>query len=88
MFRQLFGLPLPLGRPAYLFALSGKSCRYNPLVPGGYSAKKDRIIELRDWSEDHYRKLAEGYMQTVFKVLDADGSHSPRPFAVSLYPTS
>ena len=59
------------GRPGYLFALSGESCRYNPLASGGYSAKKDRIIELREWSEDHYRKLAEGYMQTVFKVLEA-----------------
>ena len=59
------------GRPAYLFAMRGESCRYNPLVAGDYSAKKDRIIELRDWSEDHYRKLAEGYLQTVFKVLAA-----------------
>jgi hypothetical protein len=61
------------GRPAYLFSLAGPSCRYNPLASGGYSAKKDRIIELREWSEDHYRKLAEGYMQTVFKVLEAVG---------------
>ncbi len=58
------------GRPAYLFAMNGDSCVYNPLASGGYSAKKDRIVELREWSEDHYRKLAEGYMQTVFKVLD------------------
>ena len=61
------------GRPAYLFAMNGDSCVYNPLASGGYSAKKDRIVELREWSEDHYRKLAEGYMQTVFKVLDASG---------------
>lgn len=61
------------GRPAYLFAMNGKSCVYNPLASGGYSAKKDRIVELREWSEDHYRKLAEGYMQIVFKVLEATG---------------
>ncbi|NJO38906.1 MAG: type IV secretion system DNA-binding domain-containing protein, partial [Rhizobiales bacterium] len=61
------------GRPAYLFAMTGDSCRYNPLSSGGHSARKDRIIELRDWSEDHYRKLAEGYLQMVFKVLDACG---------------
>ncbi len=59
------------GRPAYLFSMTGDGCRYNPLAAGGYSAKKDRIIELREWSEDHYRKLAEGYLQTVFKVLAA-----------------
>jgi len=61
------------GRPAYLFAMNGESIVYNPLASGGYSAKKDRIIELREWSEDHYRKLSEGYMQLVFKVLDACG---------------
>ena len=59
------------GRPAYLFAMNGDSCAYNPLASGGYSAKKDRIVELREWTEDHYRKLAEGYLQLVFKVLDA-----------------
>ena len=51
------------GRPAYLFAMNGESCAYNPLASGGYSAKKDRIVELREWTEDHYRKLAEGYLQ-------------------------
>ena len=61
------------GRPAYLFAMHGESCLYNPLSSGGFSAKKDRIIELREWSEDHYREIAEGYMQLVFKVLDACG---------------
>jgi hypothetical protein len=53
--------------------MTGDSCRYNPLAAGGYSARKDRIIELRDWSEEHYKKLAEGYLQMVFKVLDACG---------------
>ncbi|MDH3771006.1 MAG: DUF853 family protein, partial [Nitrospirota bacterium] len=71
--QSVIGYARSQGRPAYLFALCGASCRYNPLASGGFSAKKDRIIELRDWSEDHYRKLAEGYMQTVFKVLEAVG---------------
>lgn len=59
------------GRKFYLFSMVGKSCRYNPLATGGYTSKKDRIIELREWSEDHYRKIAEGYLQTVFKILRA-----------------
>ena len=71
--RQVMAYARAQGRPAYLFAMNGNSCVYNPLASGGYSAKKDRIVELREWSEDHYRKLAEGYMQTVFKVLDACG---------------
>ena len=64
------------GRPAYLFAMNGDSCLYNPLADGGFSSKKDRIIGLREWSEDHYLKLAEGYMQTVFKVLEVCNVHT------------
>jgi len=44
---------------------------YNPLSTGDFTSKKDRIIALREWSEDHYRILAEGYLQTAFKVLEA-----------------
>lgn len=57
------------GRPFYLFSMLGESVRYNPLACGGITSKKDRIVELRTWSEDHYRKIAEGYLQTVFSVL-------------------
>lgn len=56
--------------PCYLFSMLGKSLKYNPIALGGFTSKKDRIVELRDWSEDHYRKIAEGYLQTVFKVLN------------------
>ena len=71
--RQVMAYAEARERPAYLFAMNGESCVYNPLASGGYSAKKDRIVELREWSEDHYRKLAEGYLQLVFKVLDECG---------------
>ena len=71
--RQVMAYAEDRGRPIYLFAMNGESCAYNPLASGGYSAKKDRIVELREWSEDHYRKLAEGYLQLVFKVLDTCG---------------
>lgn len=59
------------GRPAWLFGLLDNSASYDPLDSGGFTSKKDRIIELREWSEAHYKKLAEGYLQAVFKVLDA-----------------
>ncbi|MCK5385379.1 MAG: DUF853 family protein, partial [Alphaproteobacteria bacterium] len=60
-------------RPVSIFAMNGESCAYNPLAVGGFTSKKDRIIELREWSEEHYKKLAEGYLQSVFKVMDACG---------------
>lgn len=60
---------LAQGAPFYLFSMVGDSLKYNPIAFGGFTSKKDRIVELRHWSEDHYRKLAEGYLQTVFKLL-------------------
>ena len=58
------------GIPFYLFSMMGPSLHYNPIAFGGFTSKKDRLIELRHWSEDHYRKLAEGYLQTVFYLLE------------------
>lgn len=57
-------------RPVSIFAMRGPSMAYNPLATGGFTSKKDRIIELREWSEEHYKKLAEGYLQSVFKVME------------------
>lgn len=56
--------------PCYIFSMIGDSVKYNPISFGGFTSKKDRIVELREWSEDHYKKLAEGYLQTVFKILE------------------
>ena len=61
------------GRPVSIFAMNGASCAYNPLACGGFTSKKDRVIELREWTEEHYKKLAEGYLQSVFKVMDTCG---------------
>lgn len=58
------------GRNVAVFAMHGESIAYNPLATGGFTSKKDRIIALREWSEEHYKKLAEGYLQTVFKVME------------------
>lgn len=57
-------------RKSYVFKMQGESAHYNPIASGGITSKKDRIIELRTWSEDHYRKIAEGYLQTIFQLLE------------------
>ena len=59
------------GKNVSVFAMKGDSMAYNPLASGGFTSKKDRIIELREWTEEHYKKLAEGYLQSVFKVMEA-----------------
>ncbi len=43
---------------------------YDPLANGGYTELKDKIISLKDeWSSDHYRSIAEDYLQATFEVL-------------------
>jgi len=57
-------------RKCHVFKMQGQSAHYNPIASGGITSKKDRIIELRTWSEDHYRKIAEGYLQTIFQLIE------------------
>jgi len=60
-------------RPFYLFSMIGTSMKYNPLSTGGYTALKDKLISLSDWTEEHYKKMAERYLQTAFKVFQLSG---------------
>lgn len=57
-------------RKFYLFSMVGDSCAYNPLASGGFTAKKDRLVELRTWSEEYYRKIAENYLQVVLSIME------------------
>lgn len=57
------------GRKFYGFNC-GNYINYNPLKTGGYTELKDKIISLKDeWSSDHYKSIAEDYLQTTLKVL-------------------
>ncbi len=48
----------------------GNLLAYDPLASGGYTELKDKIISLKDeWSSDHYRTIAEAYLQTTLEVL-------------------
>jgi conjugal transfer pilus assembly protein TraD len=60
-------------RPFYLFSMMGTSMKYNPLATGGYTALKDKLISLSEWTEEHYKKMAERYLQTAFKVFQLSG---------------
>ena len=57
-------------RMACVFSMREGGVTYNPLAVGGFTSKKDRIVELREWTEEHYKKLAEGYLQCVFKIME------------------
>lgn len=57
------------GRPFFGFNC-GNTLPYDPLANGGYTELKDKIISLKDeWSSDHYRSIAEDYLQATFEVL-------------------
>ena len=61
------------GKAGRLFSMTGDSVTYNPLYAGNFTSKKDRIIQIREWSEPHYKTLCEGYLQMVFSVLEKVG---------------
>ncbi len=52
----------------------GNYLAYDALANGGYTELKDKIISLKDeWSSDHYRSIAEDYLQATFEVLLRSG---------------
>src|SRR5207248_8243635 len=58
------------GRPFALFTVRGQQ-HWNPLAEGDPTALKDKLIGLEAWSEPHYKRAAERYLQSVFSVLAA-----------------
>ena len=46
-----------------------ESMHYNCLRHGGFTELKDKIINIFDWSEEHYKLQAERLLQGAFKLL-------------------
>ncbi len=61
------------GRKFYLFSMRGDSWHYNPLARGGFTELKDKLISLTEWTEEHFKKMAERYLQLVFRCFAATG---------------
>ena len=45
------------------------SDKYNPFVNGNETVIKDMLINMSDWSEEHYKINAERYIQRLIKLL-------------------
>jgi conjugal transfer pilus assembly protein TraD len=58
------------GRPFKLFSPDGPS-RWNPLAHGNATQLKDKLIASERFTEPHYQRAAERYVQTVLQVLHA-----------------
>jgi hypothetical protein len=56
------------GRSFSCFSLSGGDA-WNPLAHGDPSELKDKLIGLECWTEPHYQRAAERYLQLVFRAL-------------------
>jgi conjugal transfer pilus assembly protein TraD len=54
---------------------------WNPLAHGGPTALKDRLMSAERFSEPHYQRAAERYLQTALTVLEA--VHPDRPPSLS-----
>jgi type IV secretory pathway TraG/TraD family ATPase VirD4 len=56
------------GRPFRLWTMEG-SAHWNPLQYGGATELKDKLIATERFTEPHYQKAAERYLQTVLRVM-------------------
>ncbi|HEX3978224.1 MAG TPA: TraM recognition domain-containing protein [Solirubrobacteraceae bacterium] len=63
------------GRRVRIFTPDGPG-HWNPLAHGNATALKDKLISTERFSEPHYQRAAERYVQTVLTVLHAS---EPRP---------
>jgi conjugal transfer pilus assembly protein TraD len=58
------------GVPSRLWTLDGPD-HWNPLANGNRTVLKDKLIAAERFTEPHYQRAAERYVQTVFRALQA-----------------
>lgn len=46
------------------------SCKYNPFFNASPTIAKDMLINMTDWSEEHYKLNAERYLQRLIMLLN------------------
>jgi conjugal transfer pilus assembly protein TraD len=74
--RQLASACAASGRRLLVWSPDGPSY-WNPLAHGNATECKDKIIASERFTEPHYQRAAERYVQTVLQVLEA--SHPGHP---------
>lgn len=68
--RRLRQLAEAAGVPFWSWTLDG-GATWNPLAHGDPSQLKDKLIGLEEWTEPHYQRAAERFLQLVFTALAA-----------------
>ena len=75
--RQLAAAATAAGRPFRVWTPDGPG-HWNPLQHGNATELKDKLIATERFTEPHYQRAAERYLQTLFQVLhDARPGHAP-----------
>jgi conjugal transfer pilus assembly protein TraD len=75
--RELAAAAADAGRPFVIWTPDGPS-HWNPLQHGNATELKDKLIATERFTEPHYQRAAERYLQTVLQVLHAaDGDRPP-----------
>lgn len=59
-------------RPLYVVDMNApeNSEKYNPLKGASETVAKDMLINMTDWSEEHYKANAERYIQRLIKLMN------------------
>jgi conjugal transfer pilus assembly protein TraD len=71
------------GRPFRLWTLDGPA-GWNPLAHGNATELKDKLISSERFTEPHYRRAAERYVQSAIQVLHAMGRRADLAGVVAL----
>ena len=80
--RELASAAAAVGRPFLIWTPDG-SAHWNPLQHGNATELKDKLIATERFTEPHYQRAAERYVQTVLQVLQrADAARPPTLAAV------
>ena len=60
------------GKKLYVINLSDieRSNQYNPFKNASSTVAKDMLINMTDWSEEHYKLNAERYIQRILQMLE------------------
>lgn len=59
-------------RPLYVINMNDptNSAKYNPLREASETVAKDMLINMSDWSEEHYQANTERYIQRLVKLMN------------------
>lgn len=81
--RRLRSAGAAAGRPVRIWTPDGPEA-WNPLAVGNATELKDKLIATERFTEPHYQRAAERYVQTALQALHADGRDADLPSVVAL----